>query len=91
MVKERLGSFFGGSKSPYAVFSIKKAVNNWRLLLGQQEGRVDSMANPENGKWCQSTQRRGPLRSECESACECGVRSLGLTGSPQSVPAGRTV
>ena len=91
MVKKRLGSFFGGSKSPYAVFSIKKAVNNWRLLLGQQEGRVDSMANPKNGKWCQSTQCRGPLCSECESACECGAGSLGLTGSQQSVPSGRTV
>lgn len=48
--KKRLGSFFGGSKSPYATFSIKKALNNWRLLLGQQEGRGDSTAKPENGK-----------------------------------------
>ena len=50
MVKRDLAPFLGGSKSPYATFSIKKALNNWRLLLGQQEGRGDSMAKPENGK-----------------------------------------
>lgn len=50
MVKETW-LLWGVPKSPYATFSIKKALNNWRLLLGQQEGREDSTAKPgESGK-----------------------------------------
>lgn len=59
--------------------------------MGQQKERVDSTDNPENGKHCQSTQCRGPVCGECESACECDGRSRGLTGSQQSILEGRTV
>lgn len=34
MVKRDLASFLG-SKSPYAIFCIKEALNNWRMLLGE--------------------------------------------------------
>lgn len=82
--KKRLGFFFWVPKALIPCSALRKPWTTGGHCLVWQDGRMDSAANSENDKQCWSTQCRGLLCGECEWACECG-RSLGLTGSQQSV------